>query len=169
MKPRLNVHIARGLFDKIELLAKRPNVTKAQIVEAALAGFFSKEFDDQRDGAIVRRLDRIARQLDLIERSIAIQTETLALFIRFFLTVTPPLPNTDQDAARALGKERFDYFVGQLSRRLAGGKNMIGDVLEEIAAKESDFFNETEIDALRAVREGLTVKSGKPNGAENNE
>ena len=169
VKSRLNVHIAQGLIDKVELLAKRPGVTKTQVVEAALAGFFSKEFDDQRDGSIIRRLDYIARQLDRMERSAAIQTETLALFIRFFLTVTPPLPNTDQDAARALGKERFDYFIGQLSRRLAGGKNMIGEVLEEIAAKEEDFFNENEIDALRAVREGLTVKSGEPNGAEDNE
>ncbi len=77
--------------------------------------------------------------------------------------MTPPLPNADQDAARALGKERFEYFTTQLARRLAGGKNMIRDVLEEISAEETDFFTEAEIDALRAVREGLTVHDSKPN------
>ena len=46
--------------------------------------------------------------MNRLERDLGIATETLALFVRYFLTVTPPLPNTDQDAARALGRERFD-------------------------------------------------------------
>ncbi len=164
MKPRLNVHVADELFDKVEIAAKRPGVTKAAVVEAALMGFFSKEFDDQRDGALIRRLDRMTRQYDRLERNLGITTETLALFIRFFLTVTPPLPNTDQDAARALGRERFEYFITQLGRRLAGGKNMIRDVLEEISANESDFFTQEEIDALRAVRKAASADKDKANG-----
>lgn len=154
MKPRLNVHVSHKLSEKVELFARRPGVTKASVVEAALMGFFSKEFDDQRDGALIRRLDRLTRQYDRLERNLSITTETLALFVRFFLTVTPPLPNTDQDAARALGKERFEYFITQLGRRLAGGKNMVRDVLDEITTEESDFFNEEELNALRSVREG---------------
>lgn len=164
MKPRLNVHVADELFDKVEIAAKRPGVTKAAVVEAALMGFFSKEFDDQRDGALIRRLDRMTRQYDRLERNLSITTETLALFVRFFLTVTPPLPNTDQDAARALGKERFDYFISQLGRRLAGGKNMIRDVLEEVSADEGDFFTQDEVDALRAVRETASPGEGSVNG-----
>jgi len=156
MKPRLNVHVAHELFEKVEIAVKRPGITKAAVVEAALMGFFSKEFDDQRDGALIRRLDRMTRQYDRLERNLSITTETLALFIRFFLTVTPPLPNTDQDAARALGKERFDYFISQLGRRLAGGKNMIRDVLEETSAGESDFFTQEEIDALKDVRKAAS-------------
>ncbi len=164
MKPRLNVHVSDDLFEKVETAARRPGVTKAAVVEAALLGFFSKEFDDQRDGALIRRLDRLTRQYDRLERNLTITTETLALFVRFFLTVTPPLPDADQDAARALGKERFEYFTSQLGRRLAGGKNMIRDVLEEITAEENDFFSQAEIDALTAVREGLTVTEVNPHG-----
>ncbi|MHA7774675.1 CopG family transcriptional regulator [Roseibium sp. M-1] len=152
MKPRLNVHIAHEISERVEIAAKRPGVTKAAIVEAALLGFFSKELDDQRDGALIRRLDRMSRHHDRLERNLSITTETLALFIRFFLTVTPPLPNADQEAARALGKERFEYFTRQLARRIAGGKNMIRDVLEEVSADESEFFTEAEIEALRNVR-----------------
>ncbi len=152
MKPRLNVHVSHTLFEKVETTAKRPGVTKAAVVEAALLGFFSKEFDDQRDAGLIRRLDRMTRQYNRLERNLTIASETLALFIRFFLTVTPPLPNTDQDAARALGKERFDYFVKQLARRLAGGKTMLRDLQDEISATEADFFTQEEIDALKAVR-----------------
>ena len=161
MKPRLNVHVSHELFEKVETTAKRPGVTKAAVVEAALLGFFSKEFDDQRDAALIRRLDRMTRQYDRLERNLTIASETLALFIRFFLTVTPPLPNTDQDAARALGKERFDYFIKQLARRLAGGKNMLRDLQDEISATEADFFTQEEIDALKAVR-GASPSGAQP-------
>jgi hypothetical protein len=166
MKPRLNVHVAHELFEKVEIAAKRPGVTKAAVVEAALMGFFSKEFDDQRDGALIRRLDRMTRQYDRLERNLSITTETFALFIRFFLTVTPPLPNMDQDAARALGKERFEYFISQLGRRLAGGKNMIRDVLEETSADESDFFTQEEIDALKDVKKAASPDKQSKNAGE---
>lgn len=165
MKPRLNVHVTHELFQRVELAARRPGVTKAAVVEAALLGFFSREFDDQRDGALIRRLDRLTRQYDRIERDLSIAAETLALYIRFFLTVTPPLPTGDQDAARAIGKERFEYFITQLARRLAGGKNMIRDVLEEVSASEGEFFTEAELEALNAVREERAA-SGKGRGAE---
>ena len=74
--------------------------------------------------------------------------------MRYYLTITPPLPGVEQDAARALGKERFEYFVAQLGRRLAGGRSMIRDVLEEIGTEESDFFTEAELDALRTLKDG---------------
>ncbi|WP_313982455.1 hypothetical protein [Iodidimonas nitroreducens] len=31
MKPRLNVHVSDELFDKVEIAAKRPGVTKAAV------------------------------------------------------------------------------------------------------------------------------------------
>lgn len=163
-KTRLNVHISNENFAKVDIASKRPGVTKAGVVEAALLGFFSKEFDDQRDGALIRRLDQLTRQYDRLERNLSISTETLALFIRFFLTVTPPLPKLDQEAARSLGKERFEYFISHLGRRLAGGKNMIRDVLEEISTKDKDFFSAAELEALRAVKAAASPKSHNKNG-----
>ena len=70
---------------------------------------------------------------------------TLALFVRYYLTITTPVPDTDQDAARALGKERFDYFVAQLAKRLAAGKSLVRDVLEEFEPSEADFFTSADL------------------------
>jgi len=152
LKPRLCVYLSDLVNQRLGLAAKRPGASKSAITEAALAVFLSPERDDQRDAAIIRRLDRISRQIDRLERDQTIVSETMALFVRYYLTVTPPLPGADQDAARALGKERFEYFVTQLGRRLAGGKNMIRDVLEEIQPDESDFFTSAEIDALDTAK-----------------
>lgn len=152
MKPRLNIHVSPELADRVDLAARRPGITKAAIVEAALTGFFSNEQGDVRDAALIRRLDRVSRHLDRLERNLEIETEFLALFVRFFLTVTPPLPEADQEAARAIGSERFDFFLGQLAKRLSGGTSIVRDTLDEITAQDSDFFTAAELDALDAVR-----------------
>ena len=162
MKARLCVYLSDLVDQRLAIAAKRPGASKSAITDAALGAFLSPERDDQRDAAIIRRLDRISRQIDRLERDQTIVSESLALFVRYYLTVTPPLPGADQDAARALGKERFEFFVTQLGRRLAGGKNMIRDVLEEIQPAESDFFTQAEIDALRAVKaNGGSQESGE--------
>lgn len=66
------------------------------------------------------------------ERDQNIQIETLALFIRYFLTVSTPVPEAHQDAARAQGKARFEQFVEQLGRHLLRGRSLVRDVVEEL-------------------------------------
>jgi hypothetical protein len=63
-------------------------------------------------------------------------TETLALFVRYFLTITPPLPQSEQEPARLLGKERFQVFVAQVGRRLiASGTAPVRDAYRQGAAQ----------------------------------
>jgi predicted transcriptional regulator len=164
MKPRLCVYLSDQVDQRLGVAARRPGASKSAITDAALAAFLSPERDDQRDAAIIRRLDRLSRQLDRLDRDQTIVTESLALFVRYYLTITPPLPEAEQDAARPLGKERFEFFVAQLGRRLAGGKTMIRDVLEEVAPSEEDFFTEGEIDALRAAKAASSPNDGTRNG-----
>ena len=67
-----------------------------------------------------------------LERDQNIAIETLALFIRYFLTVSTPVPEAHQDAARAQGKARFEQFVEQLGRHLMRGRSLVRDVVEEL-------------------------------------
>lgn len=60
------------------------------------------------------------------------QIETLALFIRYFLTVSTPVPEAHQDAARAQGKARFEQFVEQLAATSLRGRSLVRDVVEEL-------------------------------------
>ncbi|WP_298307361.1 CopG family transcriptional regulator [uncultured Erythrobacter sp.] len=131
-KPRINVHITREVWRQLDDMTKRPGVSKAAIVDAALAAFLSPEADDRRDAAIIRRLDRLDRRLDAIERDLTVTAETLALHIRYHLTTIPPLPEQDRQAAQALGNERYEYFVGQVAKRLASGRTLQGELLSEV-------------------------------------
>ena len=79
-----------------------------------------------------RPLDRLSRQAERLERDQNIAIETLALFIRYYLTVSTPVPEAHQDAARAQGKARFEQFVEQLGRHLLRGRSLVRDVVEEL-------------------------------------
>lgn len=138
-KPRINVHITREIWKRLDEMAKRPGVSKAAIVDAALAAFLSPEADDRRDAAIIRRLDRMDRRIDRVERDLTVTAETLALYVRYYLTVTPPLPDQDREAAQALGRERFDYFIEQLAKRLVSRESFTSGILHDIGDDDIDF------------------------------
>ena len=97
---RLNLFIQPEHAKRLEELAAKKGVSKSSIVAAALASWLSPDAGDQREAAIAKRLDRLSRQAERMERDQNIQIETLALFIRYFLTVSTPIPEAHQDAAR---------------------------------------------------------------------
>lgn len=131
-KERLNVYFDPALGSELDALAARRKVSKSQIVEAALAAFLSLDGADQREAAIVRRLDRLTRAMERLERDVSIGNEAMALFVKFWLTTTPPLPEEMREAAQVSGKERYDGFVDALARRLAKGKTLTKEVSEDI-------------------------------------
>jgi NAD(P)-dependent dehydrogenase (short-subunit alcohol dehydrogenase family) len=96
--------LAADLAGKLADYAARKRVPQALVVEAALASHFSPDGTDRLEAALARRLDRMSRPMERVERHVAISNEALALFVRFWLTSTPPLPDTAQLAAQAKGR-----------------------------------------------------------------
>ncbi len=133
-KTRLNVYFDPALSTDLDALAARRKVSKSQMVEAALAGFLSPDGADQREAAITRRLDRLTRAVERLERDMTIGNEALSLFVKFWLTTTPPLPDAMREVAQAKGKERYEGFVEVLGRRLAKGGTLAKEVAEERSA-----------------------------------
>ena len=130
---RLSTEIAARLAD----YATRTRVPQAQIIEAALASHFSADAADRLEAALARRLDRLTRAIERLERHETIGTEALALFVRFWLASVPPLPDSAQAAAQAKGRERYDGFVEALGRRLAKGRSLADEISHEVDAAGS--------------------------------
>jgi hypothetical protein len=103
--------------------AARKRVSQAVVVEAALESYLSPDDPDRLEAALARRLDRLSRASERLERHVTIGNEALALFVRFWLTSTPPMPEATQAAANAKGKDRYDGFLEALGRRLAKRSN----------------------------------------------
>lgn len=119
---RLSPEVASRLAD----FASRKRASQAEIVEAALVSFLSPDGSERMEAAFSRRMDRVLRQIEQLDRSIEIGNEALALFVRFWLTANPPLPDSAVAAAQAQGKERYNGFVRALARRLETDERLIG-------------------------------------------
>ena len=124
---RLPPELAAHLAD----FATRKRVPQALVVETALASYLSPDGSERLEAALGRRLDRLSRQVDRMERHITISNEALALFVRFWLTATPALPDTAQAAVQTKGKERYEGYIEALVRRLAKGQTLAKEISED--------------------------------------
>lgn len=138
-KARLSVYLDPEMMTQLSQLADQKRQPKSLVAEAAITSFLTPDDADRREAAVARRLDRLTRQGERLERDLWIAAETLALFIRFWLTVTPPLPESAQAVAQAKGRERFDSFLETLGRRLAKGQSVLREVsFEGLSDKSAD-------------------------------
>jgi hypothetical protein len=127
-KARLSVYLDSDIMAQLAELADRKDQPKSLIAEAAIMSFLTPDDSDRREAVLTRRLDLLTRQGERLERDLSVVAETIALFIRFWLTVTPPLPQSAQGAAQATGRERFESFLETLGRRLAKGRSVLREV-----------------------------------------
>jgi hypothetical protein len=147
-RARLNIFIEPDHAKRLDELAAMKGLSKSSIIAAALASFLSPDGGDQREAALAKRLDRLSRQFDKLERDQNILIETLALYVRYFLTVSTPVPEAHQEAARAQGRVRFKQFIEQLGRHLLRGRSLVRDVVEEIRSDQSQFFDMPDSDDM---------------------
>jgi predicted transcriptional regulator len=131
-KAQLSIYLDPEIFANLEAYATRQRKPKSLVAEAAIASFLSPDDSDRREAAIAKRLDRIVRVLERLERNDGVTLETMGLFIRFWLTSTPALPEQSSPAARAKGAERYDRFVEALGRRLSSGSTILKEVSIEL-------------------------------------
>src|SRR5262249_9656027 len=99
--------------------------------EAAIASFLSPDDSDRREAAIAKRLDRIVRVLERLERNDGVTVGTIALFIRFWLMATPAVPEQSSPAARATSAGRYERFGEARGRRLSSGSTVPKEVTLE--------------------------------------
>lgn len=142
-RARLNLFIQPDHARRLAELSAMRGLSKSSIVAAALASFLSPDAADQREAAISRRLDRLSRQYERLERDQQILIETLALYVRYFLTVSPPVAPSQQEALRAQGKLRYGQFIDQLARHLQRGRSLVRDAHgelypESVSAQDDD-------------------------------
>src|ERR1700731_1425536 len=110
MKHRLTVYLDPGLLAQLNDLANARNQPKSLVAEAAITSFLKPDDSDRREAALMRRLDRLSRQGERLQRDLMISVEALALFIHYWLTLIPTLPESAQAAAQEQGRASFASF-----------------------------------------------------------
>jgi hypothetical protein len=137
MKSRLSVYLDPALMRQLAELAELKKKSMSLVAETAIMSLLTPDEADRREAAVVRRLDRLTRQVERLERDLAISVEAMALFIRYWLMITPSVPNDFQAVAQAKGRERFASFLQMLGQRLATGQRVFQEVSGDITFDES--------------------------------
>lgn len=132
-KHRLSVYLDPDIMASLADYAARRDHSRSLVAEAAIASFLSPDAAERQEAATTKRLDQIDRRMIRLERDVSISVETLALFVRFWLTTNPPLPEPARAAAQALAGERYDAFIAALGRRLAKGPALRQEISEEVS------------------------------------
>lgn len=131
-KAQISVYLDPDILAMLADHAARRNLPQSMIAEAAIASFLSPDAAERREAVLAKRLDQLDRRMARLERDVGIAVESLAVFIRFWLTTTPALPELAAQAARAKAGERYDAFVSALGRRLARGPKLQQEIAEDI-------------------------------------
>lgn len=137
-KCRLSVYLDTDVMLSLADHAEQHHQGRSATAEAVIASFFSPDADERREAAIAKRLDRIDRRMQRLERDLGIAVETLAVFVRFWLASTPQLPEAAQAAARSKAQERYGNFLEALGRRLADGARLRHEIAEDAGPQPSD-------------------------------
>jgi DNA polymerase III delta subunit len=137
MKIPTKVFLPPDTIRKLDALSERSGRGKSEIARAAIESYLSPDSAEAAEAAMTRRLDRMARQLDRIERDVTIVTEAVALHVKTWLKVTPAMSSSEDRAAAAKGQERYAAFVDLLAKRITDGRLLKREVLADIPEGQS--------------------------------
>jgi hypothetical protein len=132
MSYHLSVYLEDDLHAALSDFAARRGKSLSLVASAAIASYLSPDTVERQEAALLRRLDRLNRQLERLERDQGLGIEMLALFVRQWLVAMPMVPEAAQAAARAKGAERYAAFVEALGRRVASGRLFSREVSFEV-------------------------------------
>jgi MFS family permease len=164
MKPRIGIYLSEGAAARLAEAATRPGATKSALVEAALDRLLGSDDGVSDTATLTRQLSAMSGQLEQLDRNLRIVNETVALHARFHLTIAPLLPATEQQAACALGAERFEEFATQVERRVDRSVPLIQETIDRIAAAKATAHQNNIADPR--LTETSTRHANNENGAE---
>lgn len=135
-KVRLSVYLDPKLAKQLEAYAKERRRSLSVVAEASVASFLSPDAPDRMEAVFAKRLDRIGRQIERLNRDTGIGLETLSLFVRHWLVAVPAPSEAHYAAAQAKGRERYERFLEALGRRLSKGPTLLQEVPIDVAGME---------------------------------
>jgi hypothetical protein len=152
MTLKIGVYLTDDVARQFRLALKRSRTTKSALVNEALARFLSPPAVKEPSQEVSQALAAVVKRVRRLQREALVISETLALFVRYVLTVTPPVPESERRAAEAVGRQRYVVFVREVAKRIASDTGLVTDVMRTIVATRPDL-------AARAIAEAAARDS----------
>jgi hypothetical protein len=138
MRQRHALYLSQAMTQRLQVMAETHRVPKSQILERALNRYLANESGGLPADLLALQQESNTRSLRRLERDLAIATELTATFVRYFLTITPPLPGSEHASARALGQLRFEQVIEDVARRLRTDRSLIARVAAILSETPQD-------------------------------
>jgi hypothetical protein len=139
-KRKYTLYLPVPLARKLDQVAKDRDGGKSALVAEALRASLEPQQHGGLEEGLARRLNEINRTLATLARDQLVATETLGLIVRYFLTSTPPVPDSDQESARLVGRKRYEVLVAEVGRRVAEDRRLAAEVLQTVPIDQPDLF-----------------------------
>jgi predicted transcriptional regulator len=169
-KKRYTLYLPTPLARKFDQVARERRGAKSALVEEALRASLEPRQHDGLEDGLARRLNELHKAVARHASDQLVATETLALLVRYFLTVMPPIPVDDQESARLTGRRRLEVFIAEVGRRVAEGHRHTAEVLQTIPIDQPDLFAAAPGDTLlkrpQAVANARSASNGHGPNAE---
>ncbi|KCZ55516.1 hypothetical protein HY29_11415 [Hyphomonas beringensis] len=123
-KARVHVRLPTNLYARLCEEAGKSGASQATIVELALRAWFNPESSATMEARLLERLDAFDLRQSEIEREVSFTFEAFCHYVLYWLTRTEPLPDGERDAAHALGKRRFDFFLDQVAQKIGAAHTL---------------------------------------------
>lgn len=131
---KVTVRLSERVCGRLDVATDRPGVGKSMFVEAALEQFMNPA--SSVEAVLREQLDHMHTRFDHLERDMRMIAETVSLHARYHLTVVPPLPESRQHEAVALGDERFKILAEQVDRRVRHSRPLMQETIDRLNAAE---------------------------------
>lgn len=155
--PRIRARIPNDLWMMLKMAVVRDGNSQSKIISAALASHFSYEVDDQRDAQILERMDLQTRNHHRLSRDMNLLTETVSLFLQYFFTMAPRVPESEKDARAAQGLVDYNQFIDRLGHSMGRGGKTLKTALDDVLISDVDFFKMEEFELLESLLKKRTT------------
>lgn len=155
-KVKIQPYLDYALREALASEAKRRRVSESEMVTKALTLMMDPDNDERREQLMVRRFDRLQRELRQIKRDTELLLETLSMFVKVFLANTHEIPAEHKDAAKRNAMLRYTRFIEAIADRIGSGKLFIDDLPRDLLLQDQDFERATE-EVLPVKKDGFYV------------
>ena len=141
---KASVFLDDNLMDQVVAEAHSRQVSQQSLLESTIRDRYSPERKEENEAIIARRLSKIDTKLQVMERQIEVIAESLALYVRMWLTRTSEIPEEERDAAVLQAQARYDRYLKSLGKQLMSKETIFGALPKEVFLKGEDSSNNKE-------------------------
>src|SRR5262249_22975035 len=90
---------------------------------------------------LMRRLDRLGRAQERLQRDLDLMMETFAIFVKLWFAHTPAIAQDSKRAAQSSAETRYGQFIDYVGHQFAAGHRFVQDFPQEPIAGAAELSN----------------------------